>query len=86
MGFSDELWVLLDQTWLEEFESNDVPSARPNTTSILERLQDEADNWNMTSRRPALPAPMERQISGMSYTSPDGVHAWFTCQHSDEHY
>ena len=52
VGFSDLLWALLVQMWLEEYESS--PPARQNTVGILEQLQDEAGTWDPTSRPLAL--------------------------------
>ena len=67
VGFSDPLWVLLTKTWLEEHES--TPPTRPSITEILRQLQDDVNTWSPTSRRPASPAPIERQASCMSSTS-----------------
>lgn len=55
VGFSDNLWTLLTQTWLEEFESADSPSARPNIANILEKLQVEEKDWSLTSTQPTSP-------------------------------
>ena len=52
VGFSDLLWSLLVQMWLEEYESS--PPARPNIVGILEQLQDEVGTWDPTSRPLAL--------------------------------
>lgn len=65
VGFSDALWTLLTQTWLEEPESSDSPPRRPDITNIIEVLQDETENWNPTSR----PLPIERKPSGMPFVS-----------------
>ena len=62
VGFSESLWKLLIQMWLEEYES--LPPTRPNITVILEQLQDEAENWNPKNRLLAPPIPMERKTSG----------------------
>jgi hypothetical protein len=78
VGFSDALWTLLTQTWLEERESSDSPSARPNIADILERLQDEAENWSPTSRQLAPPIPMERKTSCMSSTPSELAYVWLT--------
>ena len=72
-GFSEALWTLLTQTWLEEFESSDSPSARPNTTYILERLRVEEMNWNPTSRQLAPPIPAEREANGTFSAVPDSL-------------
>jgi hypothetical protein len=61
VGFSDPLWTLLIQTWLEEHESSS--STRPNIAVILEQLQDEARAWSPTSRLFAPPILMERKAS-----------------------
>jgi hypothetical protein len=69
VGFSDALWALLTQTWLEEFEITDTPSARPNITNILKLLHDEAKNLSQTSMTPSFPSPMELEPSGASAVS-----------------
>ena len=66
VGFSDPLWSLLVQMWLEEYESS--PPARPNIVGILEQLQDEAGAWDPTSRPLALQTPMEQTADCMSST------------------
>ena len=78
MGFSDALWMLLSRMWLEEYNSTDSTSARPNTTGILEQLQDEAEKWSPISRLLEPPAPIERQVSGMSSAFQEGAHVWLT--------
>lgn len=71
VGFSDALWALLTQTWLEEPESSDSPSCRPNISNIIGVLQDGTEHWNPTSR----PIPIEQKPSAASssgsYTFPD---------------
>lgn len=64
--------------WSEEFESTDSPSARPNTTNILERLQEEAGKWGPTNRYLAPPPSIERTVTGTSPTSPEGAHVGLT--------
>ena len=71
VGFSDPLWTLLNETWLEEHESSS--SVRPDITTILEQLQDEAKTWSPTNRVPAPPIPMERKTSGMPPSEPGYV-------------
>jgi len=66
VGFSDPLWMLLVQTWLEEYESS--PPARPNITNILKQLQGELKTRSLTSRLLAPPVPTEQRVSGMSST------------------
>lgn len=65
-GFSDALWKLLTRTWLEEFECNGLASVRPNTTNILEQLQDEEKGWSPTSVPFPSSIQMERKASGMT--------------------
>jgi len=72
-GFSEALWTLLTQTWLEEFESSNSPSARPNTVHILERLQVEERNWSPMSRQLAPPVPAEREASSVFSVVPDSL-------------
>lgn len=67
VGFSDALWTLLTQTWLEEPESSDSPSRRPNIANIIGVLQDETENWNPTSR----PIQIEQKRSGTFFVSRD---------------
>jgi serine/threonine protein kinase len=67
VGFSNALWKLLTETWLEEFESSDSPSARPNITYILGQLQGEERSWSPTSGRPISPMQIERKLSGMVF-------------------
>ena len=64
VGFSDPLWTLLVQMWLEEHEH--LPPARPNIADVLERLQDEEKTWTPTSRPLAPPIPMGAEASSMS--------------------
>ena len=51
-GFSDQLWVLLIQTWLEEYESSQP--TRPNAGIILEQLYYEEGAWIPTSRTSSM--------------------------------
>ena len=77
VGFSDKLWALLDQMWLEEFESTDSPSVRPNTTSILESLQDEAEIWCPMGEKLAAPSEqIKRRVSSMSSAFVGGACLW----------
>ena len=46
MGFSDALWALLDQTWLEVSESSDSQPVRPNIANIIKQLQGEIETWS----------------------------------------
>ena len=71
MGFSDALWALLIQTWLEELESPDSLSVRPDIINILEQLQDEAKNWSPTSRLLSPTIPMERKAICMFSVFPE---------------
>jgi hypothetical protein len=48
-GFSNPLWALLTQMWLEEYESS--PPTRPNITVVLKQLEDEAKTWNPIVRK-----------------------------------
>ena len=73
VGFSDLLWALLNKTWLEESEPS--PSVRPDITTILEQLEDEAKTWNPTSRL-FSPPQMERNASGMSSVPPEPACRW----------
>lgn len=65
-GFSDSLWTLLAKAWLEEFESYDSPSARPDIANILEVLQGEERNWSPTSGQLTSPIQIDRKPSGMA--------------------
>ena len=47
--FSDALWALLIQTWLEVFESSEPGSIRPDITEVIGQLQDEAGTWSPAS-------------------------------------
>ena len=67
VGFSDPLWALLVQTWLEEYESS-LP-VRPYIITILERLRDEAKTWSPMCKVPDLAIPMERKASRTSSAS-----------------
>jgi len=73
MGFSDALWALLIQTWLE-IESPDSLSVRPDITSIIEQLQDEAKNWSLTGGALSPTIPMERKVICMFSVSPELIH------------
>ena len=75
VGFSDPLWALLSETWLEEYES--LPPTRPDITAILEQLHDEAETWSPTGRLLA-PLPMERKASCMSSVPPELTRRWLT--------
>ena len=70
MGFSDALWALLIQTWLE-IESPDSLSVRPDIISILEQLQDEAQNWSLTGGVLSPAIPMERKVICMFSVFPE---------------
>ena len=72
-GFSDALWTLLIQTWLEESEPSDLQSARPGILEILERLQEEAKEWR--PKRIAF-AQVEREADGTSSIPPELAHLW----------
>jgi len=61
VGFSDMLWALLVQMWLEEYESS--PPVRPNITSILRQLEGESKTWSPTSG--LLAPPTEQRADGM---------------------
>ena len=50
MGFSDELWALLGQTWLEVSESSDSQAIRPDIADIIKQLQSEVGNWSPADR------------------------------------
>ena len=63
VGFSDPLWELLAQTWLEERESS--PPIRPEIATILEQLQYEAEIWSPGGRLLAPPM-QDRKASCMS--------------------
>lgn len=78
VGFSDALWMSLTQTWLEEFESSDSPSARPDVMDIIGQLQAEAKNWNPTSRPLSPTIPMERKASCMSSVSSELAYVQLT--------
>ena len=67
VGFSDPLWALLIQTWLEEYEFS--PPARPSITDILGRLQDEG-KVRGPERLLAPPMQLEQKESRMSSTPP----------------
>lgn len=67
VGFSDPLWALLTQMWVEEWES--LPPARPNITVVLEQLQDEAKAWSPTNGLPVSETPVEERLSRMSTSS-----------------
>jgi len=58
-------------------ESPDSPSVRPDITSIIEQLQDEARDWSPTSRLQSPTIPMERKAISESTTEssgfPDGL-------------
>ena len=82
VGFSDPLWALLAQMWLEEYES--PPPARPNIVGILKQLQDEAGAWDPTSRPLALQTPMEQTANRMSSTPQSRVTYGLPENHSDE--
>ena len=49
MGFSDALWALLGQTWLEVSESSDLQAVRPDIADTIKQLQDEVGTWSPTS-------------------------------------
>ena len=72
-GFSDSLWTLLIQTWLEEFEPSDLQSARPGILEILEQLQEEAKEWR--PKRISF-AQVEREADGTSSIPPELAHLW----------
>ena len=74
VGFSDALWTLLTQTWFEEFEYSE-PSIRPDTTKIIQQLQDDAENWNPTSNLLSPPTPIVRKTSCMSSAPSEPTHA-----------
>ena len=49
IGFSDALWALLGQAWLEEPESSGSQAVRPDIVDIIKQLQDEVGTWSPTS-------------------------------------
>ena len=78
VGFSDALWAVLTQTWVEEFEPSESQSARPNIVDILEQLQDGAETWSPMNRLLSPPAQMERKTSCMSSVPYELVYVWLT--------
>ena len=78
VGFSDALWALLTQSWVEVPESSDPQSARPSIANVLERLQDEEKSWSSAGERPLPPVPVEREASRMSLIAPRPTHTWLT--------
>ena len=75
MGFSDALWALLIQTWLEEFESSDLQSARPNLPTILKKLREESKNWSPV-RVPLDTSAQAEQADSTSSIPPELTHPW----------
>ena len=55
-GFTDPLWNLLAETWLEE--QLNQPQKRPPVSAILERLKDDVDHWERTIH-PIVPKEWE---------------------------
>lgn len=54
-GFSNQLWRLLETTWLPEHASR--PPKRPQISIIIDQLRRDADNWNKS-----MIPPNPRQI------------------------
>ena len=50
IGFSDALWALLGQTWLEVSESSDSEPVRPDIADIIKQLRGEVGNWSPADR------------------------------------
>ncbi|KAF9781243.1 kinase-like domain-containing protein [Thelephora terrestris] len=85
VGFSDALWTLLTQTWLEEFETPESQSVRPSITDILKLLQDEADNWIQPSRplQRVFSSSMKPNRSAASSTGSSGYASQHLCRTED---
>ena len=60
MGFSDGLWALLCQTWLEVFESSGSQTVRPDIVDIIKQLQDDVGSWSPADRVLSPTIQMER--------------------------
>ena len=85
VGFSDALWGLLTSTWMEDsFKSADFPSARPNTTSILDQLRNEEKSWGPAGGQPTSQMRIEREASGISLTFQNILVRSLHDHHSDE--
>lgn len=76
-GFTDPLWELLVETWREEHGSRSPK--RPETSTILNKLRKEADNWGKTIIPP--PAGWNGTLffhDGVSYSGADLKTKWLT--------
>ena len=78
MGFSDELWALLGQTWLEVSESSDSQAIRPEIAEIIKQLQGEVGNWSPADRVLSPTIQMEPEESCVFSVSSQLAHAWLT--------
>jgi len=60
-GFAGQLWELLMATWLVEYGSQ--PPQRPQTSTILDRLSKEVDNWGKS----IIPPDLVESAGGVGY-------------------
>ena len=56
LGFTDPLWDVLTETWLEE--RVDQPQKRPLVSTILDRLKEDVGHWERTIH-PVIPKRWE---------------------------
>ena len=70
-GFTDQLWKLSTATWLEERGSE--PQRRPSTSTILDRLNKEVDNWG----RSIVPSAAVENNSRVCYRPMDECGCFF---------
>ena len=70
-GFSDQLWELLMSTWRAEYGSQ--PFKRPSTSTILDRLREDACNWGESVAPPTLTRPVETTVTPNDRPEDDGV-------------
>lgn len=80
-GFSNQLWGLLETTWLTECASQ--PSKRPQIPTIIERLENDVHDWGKTIIPPA-PVRKERSAEGVASDQSEAA-ASESDQRSHEH-
>ena len=74
VGFSDGLWALLGQTWLEVSESSDSQAVRPDIADIIKQLRNEVGNWNPADRVLSPTIQVEQEDSCVYSVSSQLVH------------